>query len=51
MFSSMEYAVEIFNYSVVIEKMKVAHSVLFLLISVFLIRTTAKYNTLTYRDY
>ena len=51
MFDSVEYAMEIYDYSVVIEKMKIVHSLLFFIISLFLIRTTAKYNTLSHRDY
>jgi hypothetical protein len=51
MFTSEKYASEIFDYSLIIEKMKVVHSLLFILISVFLIKTTARYNLLTEQHY
>lgn len=41
MFNHEKYAQEIFAYSVIIEKMKVMHSILFLVIGVQLIRTSA----------
>ena len=51
MFTSELYAKEIFDYSLLIEQMKVFHSLLLLLISIFLIKTTARYNLLTQSHY
>jgi len=51
MFTSVDYAIEIFDFSVIIDKMKIVHAVFFLVISLLLIRNNVRYHTLGHRDY
>jgi hypothetical protein len=47
MFSQEDYASEIYKYSLIIEEMKIIHAILFLVISIFLVRTTNRFRVLT----